>query len=148
EINESQFANKSTESFRARLEKVARGNRVLQGRILGLAITLATVRAIEGRGRLTSDMVNRQIDEIGANIQSPQAFRSAILRVRADLISRFEDRKRIMLQGEAPTFAPAPTSREPLTAAPAGQAATPAQVPPTGKRLRFNPETGKLEGVQ
>ena len=121
---------------------------------MGLAISLATVRAIDGRGRLTSDMVNRQIEEIGANVQAPQAFRASILRVRSDLISRLEDRKRIMLQGESPTFGPAPGRP-----APQGPETPPGTVqvsPPgptsgatlEGRKFRFNVETGQLEEVQ
>ncbi|KKK97037.1 hypothetical protein LCGC14_2656770, partial [marine sediment metagenome] len=111
-ISEAEFADRSTEPFRARLERIAKGNRVLQGRIMGLAISLATLRAIDGRGRLTSDMVARQLDEIGTRTQSPAAFRESMLRVRADIIGRVQERERIMLRGEVPTFGQPPQKPE------------------------------------
>ncbi|KKK65372.1 hypothetical protein LCGC14_2974790, partial [marine sediment metagenome] len=113
-LTEEELANRTSQPFRKRLEKVGITAPVLQGQLVGVAISLATLRAVDGRGRLTTDMVNQQLRELTATqTQSPRVLREGILRVRADIIRRLEERERILLQGEVPTFGPPPVSPSP-----------------------------------
>ena len=55
-------------------------------------------------------MVQRKVSEMAATGQSAQVFIEAMLRVRADMISRLEIRKTI-LEGKIPTIPPPPSGK-------------------------------------
>ena len=100
--------DKSTGSFSAGLRKAGIENRVFMGQIMSIAIAAASIEAIDGRGRLTSDMVKRKITEMGGGGQSPEAFIRSALRIRNDLVSRLKARK-AALSGALPDISPPET---------------------------------------
>ena len=97
--------------FTTELRKAGIQNRVFQGQVMSIAIAAASIEAIDGKGRLTADMVKRKIQEFNARGNSPEAFIKSALRVRADLVSRVRARK-ASLGGIAADIPPPPTAND------------------------------------
>ncbi len=100
--------------FTAGLRKAGIDNRVLHGKMISIAISLASIEAIAGKGRLTSDMVKRKMTEMNATGNSPEAFIKSLLRIRKDLVTRIEMR-RAALGGLAPPIPPPPEFTSPTS---------------------------------
>jgi hypothetical protein len=107
-VTDDQLLQRSTEPFAAHFKRVGITNRVLQSQLVGLATTLAAQEAIRGRGRLTQEGVRRQLERLGVQTQSPQAFQQTLLTVRQEMITRFEQHQAIMLRQQMPQFGAAP----------------------------------------
>ena len=115
-ISDEDFFEKSTKPFAQHFRDVGIENRVIQSQLLGLATTIAAQEAIRGRGRLTQEAVRRQLERLGNQTQSPEAFSQVLLQVRQEMINRMQLQERIVLQGEIPTFGLPPTVTTPSDA--------------------------------